>query len=321
MDGILFRILGAFITAILAFVVGMLFGGLQRKVTARVQNRVGPPVYQNFLDLLKLQSKTSNVAHGLMGHLAPVWIIIAAMTVLMFIPILHGDLWFKNLTMNGDLIFLLYMMTFGSLGMALGAGQTGNPNSAIGVTRGLSQMVGFEIPFMLALVALMLQFKTTSIADLMTYQAETSRWIILDNPFAFIAALLASLGMFRYSPFDIVGAPAELASGPVSEFGGKYLGTMMTGGAVFAFIKLVLYVDLFLGGAGHTEVQGILGTIIGLLELLLKTFLLYMIPVFIGLVSPRFRTEQAIRFFWKWPTLFGLLAIGWALYKNGSLGF
>lgn len=320
MEGILFKIGGAFLTAILAFVVGMFYGGLRRKITARVQNRVGPPIHQNFLDLIKLQSKRTNVAHGFMGHLAPIWIIIAAMTVLLFIPILHKGLWFANLTRQGDLIFLLYMMVFGSLGMALGAGQTGNPNSALGVSRGLSQMVGFEIPFMLALVALMLQFKTTSIADLMHYQEETSRWIIIENPFAFIAALLASLGMFRYSPFDIVGAPAELASGPVSEFGGKYLGTMMTGGAVFAFIKLVMYVDLFLGGAGHTNLEGIAGTFVGLLELLLKTFLLYMIPVFIGLVSPRFRTEQAIRFFWKWPTFFGIIAIGWALYKNGSIG-
>ncbi len=314
MEGILFKIFGAFITAILAFTVGMLFGGLRRKVIARAQNRVGPPIYQNFLDVIKLQAKSSNVAHGFMGHMAPVWIIVAAMTVLMFIPILHEGLWFENLTRKGDLIFLLYMMVFGSLGMALGAGQTGNPNSAIGVSRGLSQMVGYEIPFVLALVALMIQFKTTSIADLMQYQEETSRWIILDNPWAFMAALLASLGMFRYSPFDIVGAPAELASGPVSEFGGKYLGTMMTGGAVFAFIKLVLYVDLFLGGAGHSEVSGVMGTVLGLLELLLKTFLLYLIPVIIGLVSPRFRTEQAITFFWKWPTFFGLIAIGWALY-------
>jgi len=314
MEGIGFNILGAFLTAILAFSVGMLFGGLRRKITARTQNRVGPPVYQNFIDLMKLQGKTHNIAHGFMGHMAPMWIIIAAMTVLMFIPVLHNGLWFDNLTFKGDLIFLLYMMVFGSLGMALGAGQSGNPNSAIGVTRGLSQMVGYEIPFVLSLVAIMLQFHTTSIQDFMRYQYETGRWIVLENPFAFAAALLSSLGMFRYSPFDIVGAPAELASGPVSEFGGKYLGTMMTGGAVFAFIKLVLLVDLFLGGAGNIEAEGIAGTLLGLGELLLKTFLLYMIPVFIGLVSPRYRTEQAIRFFWKWPTLLGIIAVIWALF-------
>ena len=308
------KILGAFLTAILAFTVGMLYGGLRRKITARVQNRVGPPVYQNFLDLMKLQAKETNIAHGFMGHMAPMWIIIAAMTVLMFIPVLHNDLWFDNLTFKGDLIFILYMLVFGSLGMALGAGQSGNPNSAIGVTRGLSMMVGFEIPFVLSLVAIMVQFHTTSLQDLMQYQQETGRWIIMENPFAFLAALLSSLGMFRYSPFDIVGAPAEVASGPVSEFGGKYLGTMMTGGAVFAFIKLVLFVDIFLGGAGNTDLQGIWGTLAGLGELLIKTFLFYMIPVFIGLVSPRFRTEQAIRFFWKWPTFFGIVAIIWALY-------
>ncbi len=314
MEGIGIKIFGAFLTALLAFTVGMFYGGLRRKITARVQNRVGPPVYQNFLDLMKLQGKQTNIAHGFMGHVAPMWIIIAAMTVLLFIPILHNGLWFDNLTFKGDLIFLLYMMVFGSLGMALGAGQTGNPNSAIGVTRGLALMVGYEIPFVLSLVAIMIQFHTTSLQDLMHYQQVTGRWIILENPFAFLAALLSSLGMFRYSPFDIVGAPAELASGPVSEFGGKYLGTMMSGGAVFAFIKLVLLVDIFLGGAGNVAETGIAGTLLGLGELLIKTFLLYMIPVFIGLVSPRFRTEQAIRFFWKWPTFFGILAILWALY-------
>ena len=155
------------------------------------------------------------------------------------------------------------MMVFGSLGMALGAGQSGNPNSAIGVSRGLSQMVGFEIPFVLALVALMIQYETTSVQELTKIQHETGVWMAFSNPFAFLAALFASLGMFRYSPFDIVGAPAELASGPISEFGGKYLGTMMSGGAIFAFIKLTLYVHLFLGGAGNPDNSGFLATLLG----------------------------------------------------------
>lgn len=314
MEDLGIKILGALLTTIMAFAVGMTYGGIVRKLTARVQNRRGPVIWQNFIDLLKLQSKKTNVAHGFMGHMAPVWIIIAAVTVLMFIPILNGDLWFPNLTFHGDLIFLLYMMVFGALGMALGAGQTGNPNSAIGVSRGLSQMVGFEIPFVLALVALMVQFQTTSIRDIMDIQNETGVWMIFANPFAFLAALLASLGMFRYSPFDIVGAPAELASGPVSEFGGKYLGTMMSGGSIFAFIKLTLYVDLFLGGAGNANDTGIMATLLGIVILLVKTFTLYMVPVFYGWINPRYRTEQAIRYFWGWPTALGVIAVIWAIF-------
>ncbi len=285
------------VTTIIAFIVGMFYMGFSRKITARIQNRVGPPVYQNFFDVIKLWSKKTAINHGFMQHIAPLWMIATSITTLMFVPIIQHSTFFVNLTFNGDLIFLLYLMVIGSLGMALGAGQTGNPNSVVGVTRGLSQMVGFEIPWVMALVALMIQYHTTSITGLMKVQAETGTWLMFSSPFAFIAAVLAMLGMFRYSPFDIVGAPAELASGPVSEFGGKYLATMMTNGSIFAFVKLAIYTDIFLGGASN------LGW------LLVKTFALYLIPMLYGTVSPRFRTEQAVRFFWGWPVVFGLLGL------------
>ncbi|NOY35999.1 MAG: NADH-quinone oxidoreductase subunit H [Chlorobi bacterium] len=293
---------GALVSFVVAFTVGITYMGLNRKITARVQNRIGPPWYQNFFDVLKLGSKETSIHHGVMQHMGPAFIMVTAVMSLLIIPILNDNRFFPNLNFHGDLVFLLYIMVFGPLGMALGAGQTGNPNSAIGVTRGLSQMVGFEIPWVMALVALMIQYKTTSIVDLMNLQAETGRWLMFTSPFAFLAAVLAMLGMFRYAPFDIVGAPQELASGPMSENGGKYLFVMMSAGSVFAFAKLTLYVDLFMGGANN------------LIILVVKTFILYLIPMLYGIVSPRYRTEQAIRYFWGWPSLFGLLAILQAVF-------
>jgi len=307
MEHILIKVLGAMATFILAFVVGMTYGGLVRKITARVHNRMGPPFYQNFIDAFKLYSKTSAIHHGAMHFMGPAFLMVSSIVSLMIVPVLipGGDSWynswFTNMNAGGDLVFLIYIMVFGSLGMALGAGQTGNPNSSIGITRGLSQMVGFEIPWVMALVALMISYKTTSIVDFINIQQETGKWLMFENPFAFIAAVLAMLGMFRYSPFDIVGAPSELASGPVSENGGKFLFTMMSSGSVFSFVKLTLFVDLFMGGAEN------------LVILVIKTFALYMIPVLYGIVSPRYRTEQAIRFFWGWPTFIGLLAILYAV--------
>jgi len=302
MEGILIKILGAVATFLLAFIVGMTYGGTRRKVIARVQNRYGPPVYQNFIDAFKLFSKRTAVHHGAMHLLGPAFLMVSAVVALMIIPVLTDNQWFTNLNFKGDLIFLIYIMVFGPLGMALGAGQTGNPNSAIGVTRGLSQMVGFEIPWVMALVAIMIKYKTTSIVDIMQVQTELGQWLIFQNPFAFIAAILASLGMFRYAPFNIVGAPTELASGPASENGGKFLFTMMSAGSVFAFVKLTLFVDIFLGGASN------------LIILVIKTFLLYMIPVLYGVVNPRYRTEQAVTYFWGWPLLFGILAIIYSVY-------
>ena len=297
MEEILMNILGAVVTFIVAFVVGMTYGGLTRKITARVQNRKGPPWYQNFIDAYKLSSKTTAIHHGAMHFMGPAFLMVSSVMTLLMVPVLTHNNWFTNLNFNGDLIFLLYIMTFGPLGMALGAGQTGNPNSAIGVTRGLSQMVGFEIPWVMAIVSLMIQYHTTSITGLMEAQAQNGTWMMFSSPFAFIAAVMAMFGMFRYSPFDIVGAPTELASGPISENGGKYLFVMMSSGSVFTFAKLTLYVDLFMGGADN------------LIILLVKTFALYMIPVLYGIVSPRYRTEQAVRWFWGWPSFFGLLAI------------
>jgi len=155
MEHILIKVLGAMATFVLAFIVGMTYGGIVRKITARAHNRLGPPFYQNFIDAFKLYSKTSAIHHGAMHFLGPAFLMVSSIVSLMIVPVLipGGDSWynswFSNLNSSGDLVFLIYIMTFGPLGMAMGAGQTGNPNSSIGVTRGLAQMVGFEIPWVM----------------------------------------------------------------------------------------------------------------------------------------------------------------------------
>ncbi len=275
--------------------VGLTYMGIGRKIIARVQHRYGPPIFQNVVDVLKLYSKKSSITHGVMFHLAPNIAITGTISTMMFVPILVGEHAISLFSFQGDLILILYIMVFGCLAMALGAGQSGNPNSAIGVSRGLTQMFGFEIPFVIALVTLMVQNETTSVQTIIAGQDTFLHWNIFQSPFAFIAAMFAFLGMMGNKPFDVPFAPAEIASGPPSEFGGKYLAVMQTNRGMFAFVKLVLYVDLFLGGATNFAV------------LLIKTFAFYLVPLFVGIVNPRFRTEQAMTFFWKWPTAIGLI--------------
>ena len=289
-------LLSAIVTTLLGFIIGITYMGIRRKIVAHAQNRYGPPITQNFLDIIKFWSKESNIYHGLMHHLAPLWMIAMAITILLIVPTAYGSKFFTNLTFNGDLILILYLMPFGQLGMALGVGQTGNPNSAIGVTRGLSLMVGSEIPFIMALIAVMLQYHTTSVTDLVRIQQETGTWIMFKSPFAFLAALLVLPAMFHVGPYEVIVAPAELASGPMSEFGGKYLGTMMSAGSIFMFAKYTLFVDVFMGGASNW------------LWLIVKTFVVFLFIVFIGIIMPRLRTEQAIRRLWGWPLAFAILA-------------
>ncbi|MCK5731042.1 MAG: NADH-quinone oxidoreductase subunit H, partial [Draconibacterium sp.] len=90
---LLTNILGAVATIILAFVVGMTYGGLVRKITARVHNRLGPPWYQNFIDAFKLFGKTTAIHHGWMQIMGPAFLMVSSIVTLMFIPVLNNGGW------------------------------------------------------------------------------------------------------------------------------------------------------------------------------------------------------------------------------------
>ena len=120
------------------------------------------------------------------------------------------------------------------------------------------------------------------------------------NWVATLAAMLAFLGMTGYSPFDVFLAPQEIPIGPPTEFHSAYLSLLQTNRALFGATKLVLFMNLFFGGAT------------GWGELMIKTFLIYMVAIVIGVAFPRFRVDQAIRFFFKIPTLIGIMSIVYA---------
>ncbi len=291
------KILAVILTVIFAFLIGIIYMGIRRKVIARAQNRYGPPIHQNIFDIFKLWFKESNIQHGVLFHIGPLFMIAMAITILLFVPIAYPSNFWVNFSFKGDLILLLYLMPFGPLGMALGVGQTGNPNSAIGVTRGLALLVGYEIPFVIALIAVMIQYHTTSLTDLIQWQRVHHTWIAFTSPLAFITVLMILPAMFRYAPYDVVVAPRELASGPMSELGGKYLGSMMTASSIYTFTKLALIVDIFLGGASSW------------LMMIVKTLALYMVPVLWAIVNPRYRTDQALRVLWGWPLIFAIVSL------------
>jgi NADH-quinone oxidoreductase subunit H len=182
--------------------------------------------------------------------------------------------------------------------MALGAGESGHPYSAIGITRGLSQTTAAEIPLILAIIAIAVQYQTLSVTDIVAaQQGGILNWTLFTNPLATIAALLGFLGSMMRSPFDVVMAPQEIPVGPPTEFHSNFLAVLQTNRAIFPMAKTMLYVNLFFGGATNWPV------------LIIKVFLLYMWPVFIGVAFPRFRVDQSIRWFLRIPTLIGILAI------------
>ena len=204
----------------------------------------------------------------------------------------------QNLSFAGDVILVVYFVFFGMLGMALGAAESGHPYSAIGIMRGLSQNTAAELPFALALMAIVAQHQTLSLTDIVAaQQGGIASWNMVTNPVATLAGMMAFLGMMMHSPFDVHLAPQEIPIGPPTEFHSSYLALMQTNRAIFNAAKLILFMNLFFGGA--TSIP----------EMMIKVFLLYMVSVFVGVVFPRFRVEQSVRWFLRVPLAVGVLAV------------
>ena len=153
-----------------------------------------------------------------------------------------------------------------------------------------------ELPFYIAIVALIIANGSSDIVHIMQTQA-IQGWNVFNYPWLFIAAMVSMIGFMGASPFDIPGAPQEVYSGPATEFSGKFLALLMSQSSIFSFAKLVLIVDLFLGGAEN------------LVMLVVKTLVIFVTLIFIGTVYGRYKVDQAVDFLMKIPTIIGLIGL------------
>ena len=280
---------------------GMLMSVTFRKISARMAGRYGIPFRQPWMNLLKNFSTRTTITHGIMYYLGPVFRLTGAIGVFLFMPIIFAGgsdgIW-TNFSFQGDLILILYFQVFGMLGMAMGSGESGHPYSAMAVARGLAQHAAVELPLIIAVFAIAIQFDTFSIYKIVEgQQGGIQNWILFTNPFAAIAVILAMLGAMGHSPFNLVKAPNEILIGPATEYEGTYLGFMMTSGAIIHVMEAVLFMNLIFGGATSW------------IELIVKSFLIYFWSVFVGMVFPRFKIEQSVAWFFKWPLGFAIIGL------------
>ena len=297
------KILYALISVFLVLNYGYLLNGLIRKIYARVGRRHGIPFYQMYIDLFKSLGLRTNIRHGTMFYLGPIFRFTGGVGLFLFMPLLFGSEMFSNFSFSGDLMLILSFQFFGTLGMALGASESGHPHSAIGVTRGLAQMTAVEVPFILAIMAVAIQYDSLSLHEIVAaQQGGILNWTMITNPFAVAAAMLALLGSFMRPPFDVVLAPQEIPIGPPTEYHSNYMVLLQSNRAIFPMAKSVLFMNLFFGGATNFG------------EMMLKTFLIIMWSVFVGVSFPRFRVEQSIRWFLRIPLIIGLLGVAYVQY-------
>ncbi|NCA68838.1 MAG: NADH-quinone oxidoreductase subunit H [Sphingobacteriia bacterium] len=285
---------------LIAFVIGLFMVLMMRKIGARLQRRVGPRLMQPLWDIIKLHGKATQTSHGLIHEFGIVMAIggfVAAVTLIPM-PGMNG------LAEKAGAIALLYMMMVPSLGLALGVGQCANPNGSIGISRALTAMLAYDIPMVIVVFGVAFFHGSTNLVQVVEAQQAggIATWGIVEMPLLAIAGLFAMQAMLGKQPFELYIAPAEIATGPMVEMGGKFLGGLFIMQCFQLYAAGALYTLLFLGGGENW------------LTFLVKVFAVVAIPMSIAFLFPRYRTEDVVRLVWKWPAMIGLLGIAFLMY-------
>jgi len=278
---------------------------LDRKVYARVQNRVGPlitgskGILQPFADFIKLLSKEDikpECADRWGFLFSPLTALTVAMMTVFFVPIVGYQ---GLISLPVDLLIVVFISTLFNILVILAGYFSVSRFSTIGAVRAGLQFVAYEIPFVLSIICAGVLAKSLSIAEIVYAQNNIYHMPFVVYLFpAFIIYLVSSLAKLERVPFDIPEAETELAAGWQVEYSGRKLALFKLAADIKALFVSGLGAALFLGGPIGPAIAG-LEPLCYLFWFIVKTlFIVALIGFFRGLFA-RFRIDQAVNLFWK----------------------
>ena len=285
--------------ALFALTIGMVGWWLERKVSALVQHRVGPPWYQNFADVFKLMGKESIVPEKSTRWLYVVSPL-AGVTAAIVLAVLIGMPVFLNINFAGDVIVIIYTMALGSTAIFLGAAASSNVYAGIGAGRELKMLLADELVFvMVVLVPVIQRGFTLNLKEIIT---GTPAVFSISGVIAYVVGLLAIQAKLAIQPFDIAEAETELAGGVEIEYSGVLLALWKMAKGVHFFVFPMLLAVLFFGIPSRLSLARY------------AWFLLFYVVtlavlIVIKNVNPRTTIQGVLRFFWKRLSILAFVAI------------
>lgn len=274
---------------------------LERKISARFQDRIGPNrvgqfgLLQSIADVLKLLTKEQIVPRGadlIAFMVAPILMVVSVITITAVIP-LNQDYVGTDLS-----IAMLYVMAVGSLStiaILVGGWASNNKYALLGSFRVIAQLVSYEIPMVLALLVPVLLAGTLRSQGIIEAQADV--WFIFLAPLAALIFFIASTAEVGRQPFDLLEAESEIVAGYNIEYSGMPFAMFYLGEWLHAVIICVLTAMLFLGGWQGPLVEE--APILGVFYMIAKSLLLYFVHMWVRFTVPRLRIDHLMSFNWK----------------------
>lgn len=279
----------AVVFVLVAPVIGGLVAGIDRKVTAHMQGRVGPSVLQPFYDVGKLFEKENAVVNETQIFYVICYVIFMAFT---------GALFFAG----GDLLLVIFALTLSQVFLALGAFAAYSPYSHVGAERELLQIMAYEPMVILTAVGMFVATGSFNVTDIWT----TSVPVVLIIPGIFLGFVYILTIKLRKSPFDISTshhAHQEIVKGVTTEYSGPSLGLIEIT-HWYETVLLLGFLWLFFGWNPLLAVAAII--------------VLYLLEILIDNINARLRWQFAVKSAWLVALIVGIINLAVLYFLSGG---
>ena len=325
-------VLGTVGVALFGIIFGLLYKGIDRKISAHMQGRIGPPIIQPFRDVRKLFVKENIVPeHAIpwIFNLIPLIGLVATITILLYLPIggfepvtsLVGGMDF------GDLILVLYLLIIPSLALVIGGFSSGSPYAIVGAQREMATMIAYEFPLAIVIISIAFRLlqqpavENVAIENVFAITTVTGYplWDIV-GPIGFIGAIILLFVLVIVTPaelskipFDSPEAETEIGGGLLVEYSGRNLAMFYLMDGVKTIAMATIIVALFFPYNLSPFFTGLplLGQYaIDIVFFLVKIFLIILFSVTLIRVGvARLKIDQIVYTYWIPLTLLGLIGL------------
>src|SRR2546421_4513684 len=279
----------------------MVVGYMEHKVLAHMQHRLGPMYAGRFhgwaqliadgVKFIQKEDVIPKAADSLVFTLAPAVVMVPYIAIFLVVPF-GRTIWAKNLDVG--IFYVLAITAISVIGILMAGWASANKFSLIGALRAAAQLIAYELPLILAAVAVVMQAGTLSMVGIT--EAQRHYWFVLTQPVLFVIFLISTLAELTRTPFDMPVADSEIIFGAYTEYTGLRFAFFMlaeyAGILAFSAIASVLFLGGYLG-------PPIIGHVIpGFFWMSAKIGALAFVIIWLRVTYPRLREDQLQRFSW-----------------------
>jgi NADH-quinone oxidoreductase subunit H len=307
---VILALLGVAAVAIAVLLVDIFLVWVERKVVARLQDRLGPNrlgpfgLIQPIADVIKLLIKediTPQGADRFIYNLAP---IMALATVLLLWAVIPFGPGIYGTDLDVGVLYIVAVGALGALAVIMAGWASNNKYALLGAFRSIAVLISFEVPMVISLLVPVILARSMGFNQIIAAQEV---WYIVLSPIAALIFLISAQAELGRAPFDLGEAESEIVAGFHIEYTGMKFGMFYAGELLHALTFGALFSALFLGGWRGPGAEAF--PILGVIYFLIKAFILYFVIMWVKYSLPRVRIDHMLSFCWKFLTPLALVLV------------